>query len=528
VEALQKTFHSFNYLRPGRDQVLQRLHSVDMDEYNRSTCLPNTRLDIIHFITKWIADESDDQNKVLWLYGLAGSGKSTLSTTLAQTMRSLHRLGAFFFFNRDIPDRSFPTLIRTLAYQLAQFDHHIGAEISRIVENNPNIAGMPLDFQFANLLTASALKVVDWVGGPIVMVIDGLDECGSEKDRKILMRALSKGFSDLPWYIRVIITSRQETDIEDTLALHPAVRSYYLGIDSVTNHKDIHEFLRHRCFEIRSSNKYLPLSSDWPADDNLNVLTKCAAGLFVWASTACLYIESHDPQLRLQELIAQKSMDTTSVPFPNLDRLYRTGLQSAGRWSDPLFRSDCHSIFGVILCARVPLSCSAIDSLLALPRPCIQSISRLGCVLRWGNTEAVRILHPSFHDYLSKRCSGEAWSINLEKYNEKLAVYCINLLDNSLGENISGLTLPEPAPKEKTLSDGVSYACRFWVEHVCLISRGTDSVENQILKFLSRHLLHWMEAQAILKRHDDSIRSLQCLLSWLLVCHPTHFLWHFI
>ena len=68
-----------------------------MQEYNRTICLDGTRLDVIKFIIDWIADESDDRKSVLWLNGLAGSGKSTLSTTIALTMRDLHLLGAFFF-----------------------------------------------------------------------------------------------------------------------------------------------------------------------------------------------------------------------------------------------------------------------------------------------------------------------------------------------------------------------------------------------------------------------------------------------
>lgn len=501
-----------------RDQVLSHLKSVDINEYDRSPCLPKTRSDVIKSITEWIADQSDDQKRVLWLYGLAGSGKSTLSTTIARTMRDLRRLGAFFYFDRDIPERNATTLIRTLAYQLALFDAQIGVQVSQIVEDHPNIAGMPLDFQFANLLTAKALGSVKWSGGPIVLVIDALDECGSEKDRAILMQALSKGFSDLPPFMRVVVVSRQEADIEDTLASHLAVHPYYLGIDSVTNKEDISEFLRHRFSEIRKKKKYLPLGSDWPGDDNIDALTKCAAGLFVWASTACLYIDSHDPRLRLNELITQQLVDTSSAPFANLDGLYKTGLQSAGSWADPLFCSDCNNIFGVVLCARIPVSCSMIDSLLALPRPCLQSISHLGCVFRWSETEPVRILHPSFHDYLSKRCRTEAWSIDVEHHNEKLAIHCIELLDNTLQENMCGLTLPYPVQKE-TLPDAMSYACKFWVEHICLISHSADNIGDKIYRFMGQHLLHWMEALAILKSHGTTIQSLQKLLVWFEVCH---------
>jgi hypothetical protein len=440
-----------NYFCTGRDQLLSTLKSVEMHEYNRKACLAKTRLDVIKSILDWIADESSDRKSVLWLYGLAGSGKSTLSTTIAWMMRELHRLGAFFFFDRDIPERNATTLITMLAYQLAQFDPRIGAKVSQIVENIPGIAAMPLDFQFTNLLSATALKSVQWSEGPIILVIDGLDECGNETDRKVLMKALSKCFSDLPSFLRVVLVSRPEFDIEDTLTAHPAVYSYSLDIGSVTTREDISEFLRYRFSEIRETTKHPHLPPDWPGKNRISALIERAGGLFVWASTACLYIESYAPDYRLNELVTQQSAVTTSGPFANLDRLYKTGLQSAGSWGDSLFRTDCCNILGAILCVKTPLSYSAIDSLLVLPRPCLWSISRLGCVLRGGETEAVRILHPSFHDYLSRRCSTEPWSINLELHNETLAVHCVEFLDNTLRQNICGLTLPHLVGKETYL-----------------------------------------------------------------------------
>lgn len=510
-------------MHAGRDQVLSKLKPVAMSEYNRDACLPKTRLDVVKFIVKWIADGSSDQKRVLWLYGLAGSGKSTLSTTIAWMMRDLHRLGAFFFFDRDIPERNAATMIPALAYQLAQFNARIGAVVSQIVESNSNIAEMPIIFQFANLLSAKALQSVEWSGGPIVLVIDALDECGIEKDRVKLLQCLSNGFSDLPPFIRVIVASRQENDIQRTLGSHPAVYPYHLHIDSASNKGDISEFLRYHLNEIRAANEHLQLDSDWPGGDKIDALTERAAGLFVWASTACLYIQSHAPGRRLNELITQQSVDTSSQPFANLDRLYKAGLQSAGRWADPLFRSDCCAILGTILCARIPLTCSMINSLLPLDQPCLQSISHLGCVLRWSETESIRILHPSFHDYLSSRCRSEPWFIDLDQHNEKLAVHCIKLLDSEHGlrENICNLTLPHPVQNE-TLPEAMSYACKFWIEHICLISKAENDVGDLIYEFLGRHLLHWIEALAILKRHDITIRSLQSLLKWLSVCHLIH------
>jgi hypothetical protein len=489
-----------------------------MDETNRTPCFKNTRRNVINDIMEWIAD--DKAKKVLWVYGLAGSGKSTLSTTIAQKMREVDRLGAFFFFNRDIPQRNFATLIRTLAYRLAMFDARIGAPISRVVAKNENIAEMPLEFQFGHLLSASALESVEWSGGPILLIIDALDECGSEADRKILMRVLSTGFSDLPSFIRVMVVSRPELDIQRALGSHSDLRLYPLDIDSVTNKDDVSEFIRHRLEEIRIEDGCL--DDHWPGDDKIHSLVNRAGGLFIWASTACLYIENgHTPNGRLSQLVNKRPEGNSSGPFAQLDSLYKTGLQSADLWDDQSFHSDCCNILGAILCARVPLSCSVIDALLALPHdtPSLKSVSRLRCVLHVSETERIRILHPSFHDYLSERCSDLPWSIDLERHNKQLALRCIDLLDKELRENICDMTLPYLSRK-KTLPEAISYACKFWIEHICLVSDVTDDILERMYDFLDKHLLHWMEAMAILKSHDHTIRLIHDVLNWLRVCPP--------
>jgi hypothetical protein len=497
------------------DMMGTRLKPEVMDEYNRTSCLENTRRNVIDGVMEWIANGSNKAKKVLWVYGLAGTGKSTLSTTIAQIMRRLNRLGAFFFFNRDISQRNSTTLIRTLAYQLATFNARFCAVISQVVATYENIAEMPLGFQFENLLSANALKSVKWSRGPIILIIDALDECGSEADREILMQVLSKGFSRLPSFIRIMVVSRPDQDIECILGSHSRLRRYLLDIDSVTNKGDVSEYMRHRLEEIRIKNGCL--GEHWPGDDKTSSLANRAGGLFVWASTACLYIESYAPHRRLSELVDKQPEGDSSEPFANLDGLYETGLRSIGLWHDAL----CCNILGVILCARVPLSCSAIDTLLELPQDTSswESVSRLGCVLHISETEPIRILHPSFYDYVSERCGDKPWFIDLKRHNKELVLRCIKLLGKELRENICDMALPYLSQKN-TLPEAISYACKFWIEHICLISDVTDEIVNEIHDFLANHLLHWMEAMGILKSHDRTIRSIDHLMRWLRVCPP--------
>ena len=141
-------------------------------------------------------------------------------------------------------------MIRTLAYQLAMFDTRFCDLISQVVATYENIAEMPLGFQFENLLSANALKSVKWCRGSIILIIDALDECGSEADREILMQVLSKGFSRLPSFIRIMFVSRQEQrDIQRILGSNSRVRRYPVDIDSMTNKEDVLEYMRHRLEE---------------------------------------------------------------------------------------------------------------------------------------------------------------------------------------------------------------------------------------------------------------------------------------
>ena len=489
-----------------------------MDEYNRTPCLKNTRRNIINDIMTWIANDSNEGKTVLWVYGVAGTGKGTLSTTIAQIMRKLHRLGAFFFLNRDIPQRNFATLIRTLAYQLTTFDVRFRDAISRVVADNENIAGMPLEFQFESLLSANALKSVQWPGGPIVLIVAALDECGSEADCKKLMRVLSKAFFDLPSFIRIIVVSRPELDIQHALGSRSYLHPYPLDIDSAANKDDVLVFVQQRLEEIRVEDGCL--GNHWPGDDNIRSLAKRAGGRIIWASTACLYIENgHAPNRRLSELLNKQPEGDFSGPLAQLDNLYKIGLQSACLWNAASFCSDYCNILGTILCARIPLSYSIIDALLALPQdtPSSKSISRLRCFLHISKTERIRILHPSFHDYLSNRCRDQPWSIDVKRHNKELALRCIELLDKELRENICDMTLSYLGRKN-TLPQSISYACIFWVEHICLVSDVTVDIVNRTYNFLVKHLLHWMEVLAILKFHNHTIRSIDNIMKWLRVC----------
>ncbi|KAF7980717.1 hypothetical protein HWV62_37189 [Athelia sp. TMB] len=504
------------------DQLVEKLRPAVMDQTQRGICLPDTRQDVIKSILDWYSDDSEGHESAMWLYGLAGAGKSTLSTTIARMMNridGINLLGAFFFFDRNHPEVNASTVIRTIAYQLAEFDAIIGARIAEIIEAIPDIASQPLSVQFSKLLSVAALGNVRWSRGPILVVIDALDEAGIEDERKDLMRALSQGVSQLPAFLRILIVSRRERDILDQFK-NSTMRHVELKVDTSSVREDIATFIRSRLGEIREANiDYIPDQlKSWPGDSEVDSLVDCASGHFIWAATACRLIgASSDPKEAMSELIEHQSTDSSSADaFSSLHQLYKTALQSTNKWAEPSFCSDFRRILGVIVCAQVPLSCIAIDSVLASAThrlPSLQTLSRFGSVIDWSNTGPIRILHASFYDYLTSHDRSEPWAIDVEQCKTQLAYGCIAILERELHENMCNLVLPVPV-ENQTLSEDIAYASKFWAEHVCSITSPSTDLADAIYQLLHKHLLHWMETLAIMKANDIALRSLSMLFRW--------------
>ena len=157
-----------------------------MDASTCLQCLPGTYMDILQSITDW-AHSISLEKWVLWLKGLTGSGKSTLSTIITHMLQEQGCLGAFMFFSRDVEERNqLANVIRTLAYQLASFSPVIRMVIVQSIEMTPMITQLALCFQFMKLLI-KPLQMLPTTAGPIVLILDALDECGSAEDCKALL-----------------------------------------------------------------------------------------------------------------------------------------------------------------------------------------------------------------------------------------------------------------------------------------------------------------------------------------------------
>ncbi|KAJ7653616.1 hypothetical protein DFH06DRAFT_1330336 [Mycena polygramma] len=409
-----------------QSDALKTLNAAEMNAASRPTCLQGTRVQLLDEISEELM-AAEATSSVLWLSGVAGSGKSTITTTISVYFRGLHRLGAFLFFDRNNPSRSHPDgVIRTLAHFLARHNSHIASAVGAALELDPDTINAPLQTQFETLLLKPLLAVEHLIQGPILIILDALDECGDTASRRTLMSVISTEFPKLPSCFRFLITSRREADISKAFASCFVEKS----VGTTTSTEDVQRFISHELERIQQDNK---LATAWPKETQKQTMLNLAGGLFIWAATAIKYIDGYRPNDRIETLITSTST--------SLDDLYSFTLSNSTPWDDRAFAKDACAVLACIIFGKVPMTDTTIDALLGAGCSSADVLKYLGCVVQWRPGCVARILHASFADYLTDnfRNKGAAWAIDMMIAHQILSLGCLRTLNTQLRFNICGL-----------------------------------------------------------------------------------------
>jgi hypothetical protein len=532
-----------------REKLLERLPGshlggVRFDE--SKACLKGTRQQLLHEIQAWV--HSPDEKRILWLSGGAGSGKSSVANSIAVFFDRLERLGACFRFNRDTEGLNNPNyLFGNLCYQLAHFSERLSGKALSVIKTMGRVDGSSLQTQAKKLLvdTTNAAELV----GPIVVVIDALDESGNQRMRKDILFAIAAEFPKLPRSIKVLITSRDEFDIRGSLE----GCSQEMRIDDTEGTaEDIASYIQFRMEDIRRRS-HLP--SGWPKTAKLQELNRSAERLFIWASVACNFIEDGlDPAVRLNQMLVVTTVATgeRKSALTPLDNLYYNILENAFPDKDDL--DAFRYVVGSIVAVSTPFTHIGLDSLLGLVSeaedPLILAnghllhlsssnviISSLRSILRVdpsdsiGREGPVRLLHPSLFDFLTSRAD-ERFRIDLLEQNRILAFRCLAILNSQLKfdicdiRNLSLLNKEiEDLPKriDCCIPEALRYSCQYFAYHVAKVSDFDTTLTDTLDKFVSKHLLHWIETMSLLGEISKAEDCLQVLSSSLKVRMKLYF-----
>jgi hypothetical protein len=471
---------------------------------------------------------------------MAGTGKSTIAHTVARDFFEQGRLAASFFFSRGGGDagnaRKFVT---TIAVQLATYIPLVQRYIRDAVTECSIIANQSLADQWHRLVIRPLLKLDGSNTYPYVIVLDALDECEVENDIRIILRLLAEARSLEKLRLRILVTSRPEIPISYGFSQIPdAELCDFILHDieaSIVDH-DISIFLDH---EMRSIGQEWSFEAGWPGEQALGQLVRNASGLFIWAATACRFIQEGGKRFardRLSTIL--RSGSSTTEPEKHLDEIYLTVLVNSisPRYND-FEKGICYGLLTYILGSVVILSSQLPTHSLSILL-CFQSeevddtIKDLSAILDApkGQSCVLRLHHPSLRDFLlnEKRCTNTNFLVDEVQAHRMLAINCIRLMSTTLKKDICGLknagvlvTDVEKSQIEHSLPPEVQYACLYWIQH--LQKSGTQLHDNDLVhQFLQQHLLHWLEALGWIQRVSEGIHAIASLesivaVSWLLV-----------
>ena len=508
-------------------------------------CLPGTRKQLLDEIMAWVHDPESE--RILWLSGGAGTGKSSVTNSVAQQLYLLGRLGASFRFSRDVTLPETPGhLFGNICRQLALFDVQLrNSVLSAIGRGCGSAQSLRMQARTMIVETAKDTEIV----GPIVIVIDALDECGvddveTEPKRETLVRAIVEEFPALPPSIKVLITSRDEGVISQLMPKCSSCSRKRID-DTLGTEEDISAFVQHRMGQIRDM---FCLPEDWPGVAKERELAANAGGLFIWASVACAFIQNgDDPVVQLVELLS--SSDERVAAEEKLDRLFLDVVRLSLPSDKGVRANNWNYVVACIVASMIPLTYPAIDSLLGLSPQQVGTvtlidgrqiklttsyriISSIRPILRIDLEikGVVRLIHKSVFDFLTGRAE-IPFRVDLPVQNNILAMRCLALMNQNLRYDICNIGDPSLMNSEvvglreripECIPEALRYACRYFAAHLSGAPSPGLELQNELDNFIGQKLLYWVEAMSLQDQLHGAEECLQTLLDCFKVTHSIY------
>ena len=478
---------------------------------------------------------------MFWLNGLAGTGKSTIAQTFAETSFADGHLGASFFCSRGFEGRSnlqaiFPTLAFQLAYRYPLFRK----ELLPVLKANPDAGRESLCSQMEKLIVGP-LKTSQ-IG--TLIIIDALDECKDEQPASAILSILSRYVSEIP-SVKFFITGRPEAQIRTGFrltSLLPITEVFKLhevkpeAVDS-----DIKLFFQIQLTNLIENRSNCDVTGDWPSPSDIEILCKKAAGFFIYASTVVKFVASKNklPTKRLT-LITSLPQSTTEEGRSGVDQLYIKVLDQAfcdDHADDGQYYVDFQAVMGTVLLLFDPLPIKALSELLGYDIPHTYSTIRSlhSLLLVPDNPEdPICTFHKSFPDFLTdpNRCKDNRFLVEPGAHHAEILLLCLSLMRVRLRKNICNLDSYVILSNVKDLSDrkrdhigdALEYACRFWTKHLLGIpstSSHVKEVQEAIDTFFTTCLPYWIEVLALTGNLGVGVHAMNDVDQWYALVSAT-------
>ena len=464
---------------------------------------------------------------VFWLHGQAGKGKSAIAHTIALQAENLGLLGSCFCFtcvrqHEGLHTKLFPTIARDLADR----DLRLRPLLAEVITNKHSLRDTEdIREQWHKFILGLLSQLEGSSTGNVVVVIDALDESGTERTRSTVLKVLAGHDAKPPANLRILLTSRPLADIREVFEATRHVRVRSLDdIDTESTIGDINLYVSDRLKHLRGAF----------SDENMQQLAakSGSGGIFEWARLACDFVSNQIRVIatkRLEEILSQAPGDGRTF----LDEMYITFLKEFTKGPSDVL-NIFRSVMWQILWSKEPLSISALDFMRnRFPRkedhyPIGDVLNSMASLLS-GTSEGstpVRPLHASFYDFLLDERRSGVFFIQECNVHHDLTLALLSIMEAGLSFNICGLeTSYLPNSKvvdlekriKKNIPPYLLYACQFWAMH--LQDGGFDiELAQSVSGFVTgEKLLFWLEVLGICKLIREVDQALISAERWLQV-----------
>ena len=484
-------------------ELKKKLNPPEFSGNDRPDCLEGTRLQTLQRIDEWV--NAEGYPNILLLIGGAGTGKSTIATTIAGRYQRRSQLGCHIFFLRGSSEPG--NVLESIAYSLSAYSQTIAESLVKQMDSRGELGPSNLKTKFDILIRDTLSAAAADVGSPILIILDALDECGTPETRQNLINVLQHGLPSLPPNFRFLLTARPEHDILSFSSLSPpSILTIELDRSSEENRRDVHTYIAYELEKLRSSNaSAFVIPQDWKWDEGVQSLADSADGLFIWASTAIKFISGK----KLGRFRHLKNLVENGRTL-GLNELYANILENAFEWDDEE-KDTFVGIFSLILFGKSSLSDEAINGILGIDTAS-EILSYLHSVVVYEPGNPIMIRHASFYDYLVS-CKEMPWYIDADKQKVYIASKCLERMGNVLKYNICGIQSSYALNKDvPNIDDRVTrhipsflkYICCNWVRHLQDIPYSQELC-SQVRSFARNQLLFWFEVLSLTSAFNDHV-----------------------
>ncbi|KAF1925827.1 HET-domain-containing protein [Didymella exigua CBS 183.55] len=432
---------------------------------------------------------------ILWLYGVPGSGKTMISTTVLEdvlqscSQRSAGVSAHFYFDFNDAQTQGPDTMLRSLICQLSQNCARMPPSLDTLFAMRDSRQDLP---SLQTLLEALKQMMLEFP--QVFILIEALDEC---TQRRELMDVLDI----VAWWqldnVHLLMTSRKERDIESSLESYVKEENT-ICLQSAVD-KDIQRYVQQRLGDDKGLAKW---NKDAAVRQEIEAaLMRGAHGMFRWAVCQLDTLAKCRNRAMLRKSLATlpQMLDQTydriltAISEEDCDYAMRI-LQWLTFSARPLLVEEIAEVVAIDV-ARDPAFDR--DEMLEDPLEALDICSNLVTIIPNSTQRIIALAHYSIQEYLVsdriKQGQAKQYSMQEAKCHSAILKSCLVYL----------LQLQQPLSEETLKASALArYAAEFWSSHLQNVGEEADEVTPVVMSFMS------MDNPAY--------------LTWIQLCDPDH------